>query len=120
MKLLIWLKRFCVVFTFVLCFFAISPNAQAQTLLPTVSNQLIAFGENQLHVTKNEYEEVETGMSYEEVKDIIGEPGEELSSVEFPGIGKSVMYSWRNDNFSTMTAMFTGNRLVSKSQFGLK
>jgi len=120
MKLLIWLKHFCVVFTFVLCFLAISPNAQAQSLLPTVSNQLLAFGGNQQKVTRNEYEEVETGMSYEEVEDIIGEPGEELSSVEFPGMGRTIMYQWQNNNFSNMTAMFEDDELVSKAQFGLK
>jgi hypothetical protein len=61
-------------------------------------------------------------MTYEEVTAIIGE-GELLSETGEKGSQfYTVMYSWSGsgDLGANMNAMFQGNKLQSKSQFGLK
>lgn len=70
-------------------------------------------------VTMEEYKKIKNGMSYEEVVEIIGFEGTEMSSNELAGI-KTIMYSWQNADGSNMNAMFQNNKLNSKAQFGLK
>jgi len=70
-------------------------------------------------VTLAEYEQIRDGMRYEQVRTIIGAPGEELSRSDVAGY-TTVMYSWSNPNGSNMNAMFQNGRLVNKAQFGLR
>ncbi len=70
-------------------------------------------------VTLAEYNAVRDGFTYEEAANIIGDPGVEVSQSEI-GEYKTVMYSWDNEDGSSMNAMFQNGSLVSKSQFGLK
>lgn len=70
-------------------------------------------------VTKSEYDQLENGISYEQARSIIGEPGEELSRSDIAGI-ITVMYAWKNANGSNMNAMFQNGRMISKAQFGLR
>ncbi len=70
-------------------------------------------------VTKEEYDKLKTGMSYKEVVKIIGFEGEEMSQNEVGGT-KTVMYMWQNPDGSNMNAMFQNDKLIQKSQFGLK
>lgn len=70
-------------------------------------------------VTLAEYEQVREGMTYEQVRDIIGASGQELSRSDIAGY-TTVMYSWSNSNGSNMNAMFQNGRLVNKAQFGLR
>ncbi len=70
-------------------------------------------------VTLAEYNAVRYGFTYEKAANIIGDPGVEVSQSEI-GEYKTVMYSWDNEDGSSMNAMFQNGSLVSKSQFGLK
>lgn len=70
-------------------------------------------------VTLAEYEQIREGMTYEQVRTVIGTPGEELSRSDLAGY-TTVMYSWSNPNGSNMNAMFQNGRLVNKAQFGLR
>lgn len=70
-------------------------------------------------VTLKEFNEIKTGMSYDEVVKIVGFEGEESSMNELAGI-KTIMYTWSNPTFSNMNATFQNDKLVSKAQFGLK
>lgn len=70
-------------------------------------------------VTLAEYKQVREGMTYEQVRNIIGAAGEELSRSDLAGY-TTVMYSWSNPNGSNMNAMFQNGRLVNKAQFGLR
>lgn len=70
-------------------------------------------------VTMEEFKKIKNGMTYEEVVEIIGFEGTEMSSTEIGGI-KTIMYSWQNDDGSNMNAMFQNNKLNTKAQFGLK
>lgn len=72
-------------------------------------------------ITKAEFEQVQNGMSYDEVKGIIGSEGELQSESEVAGY-KTVMYMFKGESGigANATMMFQNNELTSKSQFGLK
>ncbi len=81
---------------------------------------------NQFRVSQAQYQQIQHGMSYSQVANIIGWAGEELANVRtdiLPGVTPSVdtrMYSWNNGDGSSMNAMFQNDRLISKGQFGLE
>lgn len=60
---------------------------------------------------------IQMGMTYEEVKDILGE-GKEESSNETNGI-KIVMYSWRGNDSNDVSIMMRDDIVVNKDQAGL-
>jgi hypothetical protein len=77
-----------------------------------------ALEQPESRVTMAAYEEIQKGMSYERVREIIGEPGVEMSRSDVAG-NNTIMYSWKNANGSNMNAMFQNGGLVMKAQFGL-
>lgn len=72
-------------------------------------------------ISKAEFEQIQNGMTYDEVKGIIGSEGELQSESEVAGY-KTVMYMFKGEKGlgSNATMMFQNNELTSKSQFGLK
>lgn len=71
-------------------------------------------------VTLSQFNSLYEGMTYEQVVDILGRPGEVISSSELLGV-KTVMYKWDGTGFaSNMNAMFQDGLMISKAQFGLK
>lgn len=76
-------------------------------------------------VTMAEYEQVNSGMSYSEVKTIIGSPGVEQGNSYMEGVPgvmpsmRIVSYAWINSDGSNMIAMFQDDRLTNKAQAGL-
>jgi hypothetical protein len=70
-------------------------------------------------VTHAQYDQISEGMTYEQVRSIIGTAGNELSRSNIAGV-TTVMYAWTNSNGSNMNAMFQNNRLINKAQFGLR
>lgn len=71
-------------------------------------------------ITMAKFNQLETGMSYAEVVEILGEEGTELSRTDMMGI-VTVMYSWDGKSFaSNMNAMFQNDEMVSKAQLGLE
>ena len=71
-------------------------------------------------ISMTSYQRISSGMSYEEVRGIIGESGEELSRVDIEGAPLTIMYMWASADGSNMNVMFQGNKVVQKAQFGLK
>jgi len=71
-------------------------------------------------VTVENYNKLQTGMTYEQVVDILGEEGKEMSSNDIAGY-KNIMYMWKAGGFSigNMNAMFQNGALVQKAQFEL-
>lgn len=69
-------------------------------------------------ITLEKYEKVKEGMSYEEVKNILGE-GEISSETKMANI-KSVIYSYINKGGSNANFTFTNDKLQMKAQFNLK
>jgi hypothetical protein len=71
-------------------------------------------------VTMAKYQQLRTGMTYDEAVAVLGGPGEEMSSNEIAGI-RTAMYMWRGESMgANMNAMFQNGRLIQKAQFGLK
>jgi hypothetical protein len=77
---------------------------------PTVSPPII---------TKAKYNLVTDGMTYNEVENIIGARGEDWASSGFGG-DTTVIYSWRNSDFSGATITFLNGRVFAKAQTNLR
>ena len=72
--------------------------------------------------TLSKFNQIRTGMSYADVKRILGEDGVLLSELDV-GFGEgfhTVMYQWDGRGFGSMNVTFQGGRVVSKAQFGLE
>lgn len=99
-------------------------NGFQSSTKPEAGFSMPSFGRQ--NVTFAHYSQIQNGMSYEQVVNIIGMPGEELSQNRMeaiPGVMDAittVMYQWMNGNGSNMNAMFQNNKLIQKAQFGLK
>lgn len=76
---------------------------------------------NSPKISKAEFEAIKTGMTYEEVVDIIGGEGELSSQVDIAGYNTK-MYMWEGEGSigANANATFQNNSLTSKAQFGLK
>ena len=70
------------------------------------------------NITLEKYNSVKEGMTYDEVKDILGE-GEVLSESKIMD-SQSIIYSYSNKDGSNANFTFNGNKLQVKSQFQLK
>jgi hypothetical protein len=77
-------------------------------------------------ISKAEFDQIKSGMTYQQVVEIIGSEGEVLSESGTPG-GTSldihtVMYMWEGESGLGANAnmMFQGNKLQNKAQFGLQ
>jgi hypothetical protein len=76
-------------------------------------------------VTKAEYDQLETGMSYDQVKSIIGDPGTQTMNDVAVGMAsgtnqKLTTYTWKNPDGSIASASFENDKLTIKMQTGLK
>ena len=77
-------------------------------------------------VTMAEYRQIRNGMSYQQVVQVIGQTGEEVSRNHMDGVPglmnsiETVMYQWVNPGGSNMNALFQNNKLVQKTQFDLR
>lgn len=79
---------------------------------------------NAATISLAEFNEITTGMSYDEVVAIVGGPGEILSQADL-GLGTqaaTVMYSWAGEGSvgANATVMFQGGEVISKAQAGLQ
>ncbi|QHI73663.1 DUF3862 domain-containing protein [Aminipila terrae] len=69
-------------------------------------------------ITLEKYNQIKEGMTYAQVKDILGE-GQLLSEAETMGIQSSV-YEWINKNGANANLTFQGDKLQMKAQFNLE
>ncbi|NTV91008.1 MAG: DUF3862 domain-containing protein [Clostridiales bacterium] len=78
---------------------------------------------NKPTMTKAEFDQLKSGMTYEEATAIIGGPGEVLSESGNAGDEyHTVMYQYKGEGGFGANAnlMFQGNKLMNKAQMGLK
>lgn len=78
---------------------------------------------NKPSMNKAEFDQLKSGMTYEEASAIIGGPGEVISESGNPGDQfHTVMYQYEGegDLGANANLMFQGNKLQNKAQFGLK
>jgi len=95
-----------------------SPNAGAATEPEAASDDGSDASFSLKKITAAEYGKIREGMTYPEVANIVGDPGEEVTSSDIAGI-RTVMYSWANYDGSNANAMFQNDRMVMKAQAGL-
>ena len=76
---------------------------------------------NSPKISKEEFEALETGITYEEAVSIIGGEGELMSQVDVPGYN-TIIYSWNGEGFigANANATFQNNKLMAKAQVGLQ
>lgn len=67
----------------------------------------------------NKFMQIQMGMTYNQVKSILGADGSQNSSTDVGGI-KSTLYTWSNDDGGTLSVTFNGQNVDSKSQLALK
>ena len=71
--------------------------------------------------TRAEFHRLRTGMSYIEARRVVGCEGELISQLELSGIDTAtVKWDAANAYFGSLIVTFQNNRLVSRSQFGLR
>jgi len=78
-------------------------------------------------LTFAKFYKIQTGMTYQQVKNIIGSDGTVTSENVMPGMPgvmpetRTVMYQWEGNSLGgNALIMFQNNSLIQKSQFGLK
>ena len=69
-------------------------------------------------VTLDKYNQVKEGMTYDQVKAVLGEG--QLSSQDKIMDIESIMYEWINKDGSNINGTFSGGKLQMKAQFNLK
>lgn len=76
---------------------------------------------NKPTITLEEFNNLTTGMTYEEAVAVIGGEGTVSSESEIAGI-KTSLYTWEGEGGlgANANAMFQGGKLIQKAQFGLK
>lgn len=106
-----------------LLFFIIGFGAFGFTMLTNDSIQRSVSGvsDSSEYITKDEYNQIEEGMSYDEVKDIIGSEGELSSTSSVGGYSMSI-YTWYGNGSagSNASVTFTNDAVTGKAQVGLK
>lgn len=76
--------------------------------------------------TLKKFNQIQTGMSYSQCSDIMGDPGvlsAENTMQGIPGIMPTIViksYSWQNPDGSNLSLMFENDRMNMKAQAGLK
>lgn len=70
-------------------------------------------------ITMDEFNQVQTGMSYDQVKEIFKRDGMLKSETSIAG-GDSKLFSWINSDGSNAIITFNGNGVDSKTQTNLK
>lgn len=77
----------------------------------------------EVKISKEKYEQVNNGMTYEEVIEIVGGEGEVITETGEKGTelyGISVMYEGEGGIGASANFVFIGNKLQTKSQYGLE
>ncbi|WP_203363042.1 DUF3862 domain-containing protein [Bacillus sp. REN10] len=80
-------------------------------------------GDSDAKISLKEFEQIQNGMTYEEVAEIIGGEGEKQSETGSPGTDlHTVIYSYNGEKGIGANANFTfqGGKLMNKAQFGLE
>ncbi|MED4586688.1 DUF3862 domain-containing protein [Brevibacillus choshinensis] len=97
--------------------------AQTPAAVPVTAPAPAPKPENEGTMSKAEFDEIQNGMTYEEVVAIVGGPGEMLSESGNKGDQfYTEMYMWKGEGGigANANAMFQSGKMTNKSQFGLK
>ena len=71
-------------------------------------------------ITLDQFNQIQAGMTYDQVKQILGSEGRLSTQTEIMGV-QSSLYTWMNSGGSNIVITFGGDGTVdSKTQMGLK
>lgn len=101
--------------------FADQSKSTPTTSSPTTSSPSTSPGSTNTGsgLTMDKYNQIKNGMSYQEVKDILGREGTEtMSSGE--GKYKVESYKWEGEQYQFISVVFMGGKVNSKVQANLK
>ena len=101
---------------------AAATNSQVTSQEPQASKEP-EKPKNKPTISKDEFEQIKTGMTYEEIVKIVGSEGELLSEVGSPGDElHSAVYMWEGEGSlgANANVTFQGGKVIAKAQFGLK
>lgn len=70
-------------------------------------------------LTMDKYNQIKNDMPKADVERILGSGGEEVSSTGGSGFTFAT-YKWTGENFATIIISYKNDKVMSKSQFGLK
>ncbi|UED72101.1 DUF3862 domain-containing protein [Brevibacillus sp. HD3.3A] len=100
-----------------------TPVSPTTTPAPSPQPTETPAPENKPTISKAEFDKLKNGMTYEQVVEIVGGPGEMMSEVGSAGDQfHTVMYTWEGEGSigANANAMFQGGKLNSKAQLGLQ
>lgn len=89
---------------------------------PSNSNIAPAYtpaGKRMSSLSMEKYNQLKTGMRRSEAEQILGGPGEEISSTSGGGVEFSVN-KWSGENYTSIILTFRDDKVMTKSQVGLK
>lgn len=98
-------------------------NSTSQTSSPASSSAPAPVPKNKPTITKAEFDKIQNGMTYEQVTEIIGGPGEVTAESGTKGTDLyTVIYQYKGegDLGANASMTFQGGKLEMKAQFGLK
>jgi hypothetical protein len=78
---------------------------------------------NKPTISKAEFDQIQNGMTYDQVKEIVGSDGEVMSEAGEKGSQfHTIIYTWKGEGSIGANANFTfqGGKLQAKAQVGLK
>ena len=85
-----------------------------------IGSNLEEKDEDKCYITLEEFNKIEKGMTYDQVKDIVGCEDTVNSDTEVMG-SKMTIYSWYGkDGISNANVNIQDNKLINKTQIGLK
>ncbi len=76
-------------------------------------------------ITMEKFNKIQDGMSYQQVSEIVGDPGKLGASTTMPAVPgvmgaiESKIYMWQNPDGSNMNVQFQNNKVIGKAQAGL-
>lgn len=88
--------------------------------IPARMNYTYTSSSSDDYISLSEFNEIENGMSYEEVKEIVGSEGTIMSETNIGNTNTIIYYWYGKDGVSNANFTFSNNKLINKTQIALK
>lgn len=114
-------KRGCLMSILIFIILGIGTIIFANMQNNAIQKSVSGVSSNSEYITLEEYNKIETGMTYEKVVKIVGSKGTVSSQVEMNGIN-NIIITWYGNGLagSNANVTFMNNKVQGKAQVGLK
>lgn len=103
-----------------LCFFSLAACGSNGSNSSVQSSQSTEHKSDAGYATMEKFNQIQNGMTYAQVQQIMGSAGEVMSDSEIAGY-KTTIYVWKaKDGISNMNVTIQNDAVQSKAQVGLK